>query len=40
MEAVNALPFGFEQMWVLGDLVNYGPNPADVIEFFGNMRQW
>jgi protein phosphatase len=33
IEAVRALPAGFDQLWVLGDLVNYGPNPAEVIEF-------
>jgi predicted phosphodiesterase len=36
IEAVNALPRGFDQIWVLGDLVNYGPNPAEVIEFVRN----
>jgi len=33
LEALGALPSGFDQLWVLGDLVNYGPNPAEVIEF-------
>jgi putative phosphoesterase len=33
LEAINALPADFDQLWVLGDLVNYGPNPAEVIEF-------
>jgi protein phosphatase len=33
LEAISALPSGFDQLWVLGDLVNYGPNPAEVIEF-------
>jgi len=33
LEALNALPSDFDQLWVLGDLVNYGPNPAEVIEF-------
>jgi len=23
----------FDELWVLGDLVNYGPNPAEVIDF-------
>lgn len=32
LEAVKALPSGFDRLWVLGDLVNYGPNPAEVIE--------
>ncbi len=33
LEAVQALPSDFDQLWVLGDLVNYGPNPVEVIEF-------
>jgi protein phosphatase len=33
LEAVAALPPDFDRLWVLGDLVNYGPNPAEVIEF-------
>jgi len=33
IEAIHALPSEFDQLWVLGDLVNYGPNPAEVIEF-------
>ncbi len=33
LEAVRALPERYDEMWVLGDLVNYGPNPREVIEF-------
>ena len=33
LEAVEALPKDFDLLWVLGDLVNYGPNPAEVIQF-------
>ncbi|MGO9010121.1 MAG: metallophosphoesterase family protein [Bryobacteraceae bacterium] len=33
LESVRALPTNFDRLWVLGDLVNYGPNPAEVIEF-------
>ena len=33
LEAVKSLPTDFDQLWVLGDLVNYGPNPGEVIEF-------
>ncbi len=33
LEAVRALPTRYDELWVLGDLVNYGPNPAEVIEF-------
>jgi protein phosphatase len=31
--ALTSLPESFDQLWVLGDLVNYGPNPAEVVEF-------
>lgn len=33
MEALGALPQDYDEMWVLGDLVNYGPNPAEAVEF-------
>jgi predicted phosphodiesterase len=33
LEAFRAMPSDFDQLWVLGDLVNYGPNPAEVIDF-------
>lgn len=33
LEAVRSLPSDYDQLWVLGDLVNYGPNPVEVIEF-------
>jgi putative phosphoesterase len=33
LEALAGLPETFDELWVLGDLVNYGPNPAEVIEF-------
>lgn len=33
LEAISAPPSDFDQLWVLGDLVNYGPNPAEVIDF-------
>jgi predicted phosphodiesterase len=34
LEAVEALPAtGFDQIWVLGDLVNYGPDPAAVVDY-------
>jgi putative phosphoesterase len=31
-EALRALPEDYDELWVLGDLVNYGPQPAEVIE--------
>jgi len=33
MEAIEALPEVGDQLWVLGDLVNYGPNPVPVIDW-------
>jgi len=33
LEAVAALPVDYDELWVLGDLVHYGPNPREVIEF-------
>jgi putative phosphoesterase len=33
LEALSALPGDYDELWVLGDLVNYGPNPAEVIDF-------
>jgi putative phosphoesterase len=33
LEAVLGLPESYDELWVLGDLVNYGPNPCEVIEF-------
>jgi len=33
LEALNSLPQDFDELWVLGDLVNYGPNPIEVVEF-------
>lgn len=31
LEALNALPESGDELWVLGDLVNYGPNPREVV---------
>jgi putative phosphoesterase len=33
MEALSALPKPFDELWVLGDLVNYGPNPSEVVDY-------
>jgi protein phosphatase len=35
-EALNALTESYDELWVLGDLVNYGPEPAPVIR---SLRQ-
>jgi putative phosphoesterase len=32
-EALRALPESYDELWVLGDLVNYGPQPVEVVEF-------
>jgi putative phosphoesterase len=32
-EALSALPSDYDELWVLGDLVNYGPDPAATIDF-------
>ena len=32
-EALSIIPFDYDQLWVLGDLVNYGPNPREVVDF-------
>jgi putative phosphoesterase len=32
LEALSAFPEECDELWVLGDLVNYGPNPAEVVE--------
>ncbi|HEY7307307.1 MAG TPA: metallophosphoesterase family protein [Bryobacteraceae bacterium] len=31
--ALDVLPKAYDQLWVLGDLVNYGPDPGTVIDF-------
>ena len=32
-DALSHLPEDYDQLWVLGDLVNYGPQPAEVVNF-------
>lgn len=32
-EALAVLPRNYDQLWILGDLVNYGPNPSEVVDF-------
>jgi putative phosphoesterase len=32
-DALRALPEVYDELWVLGDLVNYGPEPAAVVDF-------
>lgn len=31
-DAWSAFPEHYDELWVLGDLVNYGPQPCEVIE--------
>lgn len=33
LEALQAITEPWDELWVLGDLVNYGPNPAEVVDF-------
>ncbi len=35
-DALSALPESGDELWVLGDLVNYGPQPAEVVNFVRN----
>jgi predicted phosphodiesterase len=30
-EALNALNDSYDELWVLGDLVTYGPEPAEIV---------
>jgi protein phosphatase len=32
IEALRSFPEEYDELWVLGDLVTYGPNPAEVID--------
>jgi len=32
-DALSALPGNYDELWVLGDLVNYGPEPDAVVDF-------
>jgi protein phosphatase len=32
IEALKSFPEEFDELWVLGDLVSYGPNPAEVVD--------
>lgn len=32
-DALTALPESYDELWVLGDLVNYGPQPKETVEF-------
>lgn len=33
LEALTSLHEDYDELWVLGDLVNYGPDPAEVVDF-------
>jgi len=33
LEALRSVPESWDELWVLGDLVNYCPNPAEVVDF-------
>jgi protein phosphatase len=32
-DAISALPERYDELWVLGDIVNYGPQPREVLQF-------
>jgi putative phosphoesterase len=32
-EALQAIPEAYDELWVLGDLVNFGPEPGAVVDF-------
>lgn len=32
LEALKSFPEDFDELWVLGDLVSYGPNPVEVVD--------
>ena len=32
-DALSALPESYDELWLLGDLVNYGPQPGEVVNF-------
>jgi putative phosphoesterase len=32
-ESLLVLPEEYDELWILGDLVNYGPNPVEVIDY-------
>jgi predicted phosphodiesterase len=38
-EALSALPETYNELWVLGDLVNYGPDPTAVIDYV-RSKHW
>lgn len=33
LEALTSIPERYDELWVLGDLVDYGPSPREVIDF-------
>lgn len=38
-EALNALPESGDELWVLGDLVDYGPNPREVVSLLRSRAE-
>jgi len=32
-ESLQVLPHDYDELWILGDLVNYGPSPVEVVDF-------
>ena len=40
LEALNALPELGDELWVLGDLVDYGPNPREVVSLLRSRAEF
>jgi len=38
-DALSSLPETYDELWVLGDLVNYGPEPGAVIDYVRNKAR-
>jgi len=39
LEALNSLPEWGDELWVLGDLVDYGPNPREVVSLLRSRAE-
>ena len=40
LEALSSLPYDYDELWVLGDLVNYGPDPGPIVDCVRRERLW
>ena len=39
-DALRSLPESYDELWVLGDLVNYGPEPYPVVDYVRNRAKF